>query len=226
MGDRFSTTPLCALKELGPRLCQAIVTIPRAVINTLYHETAMTARDHARTHGFSKGETPLSYIKEHYKTNLTEHLKEFLFKYCVLSDLYKQLHEKNICVAGDPRLQEIIILPDKDAQFVFELSLSTPIDFREWKLFPFRAPKRKNYKDIDRQVELFIKEEEQACSDHASDKVQIGDWICLDIFLVNKKQEPLIGTHRESVWLKIGNEEADSPFFKIFLSVARWETNL
>jgi FKBP-type peptidyl-prolyl cis-trans isomerase (trigger factor) len=213
-----ASTQSCAFQEIGPRLCKAIITIPAEQVNNLYHETALDQKDNTNTHGFIKGQTPLSYIKEHYKSTLTEHLKEFFFKYCVLSQLYKQLHESQTAIAGEPRLEEIILTPDKDALFIFEISLSTPIEFRDWKALPFKAPKRKNYKDIDRQVELFIKEEEQFFTQYASDLIQIGDWICFDIMLLDKMHRPLLGTHREHVWLKIGNEEADGPFQELFLS--------
>lgn len=212
-----ASTQSCAFQEINPRLFRATVTVPAEHVNTLYHETALDQKENTSTYGFTKGETPLSYIKEHYKSNLTEHLKEFLFKYCVLSQLYEQLHESHTAIAGEPRLQDIIIIPGKDAQFVFELSVSTPIEFRDWKTLPFKAPKRKNYKDIDRQVELFIKEEEHAFTNSASDSIQIGDWVCFEMYLLNKINGPLLGEHREHVWLKIGNEEADAPFQELFM---------
>ena len=51
--------------------------------------------------------------------------------------------------------------PSEDARFIFELSLFPDLSIYEWKYFPFKAPKRKNYKDLDRQVDSFIEEEKK-----------------------------------------------------------------
>lgn len=212
-----STTLSCTIQQVNPRLCTATITIDQGLVSTLYHETALDQKHDTHTYGFAKGSTPLTYIKEHYKSNLTAHLKEFLFKYCVLSHLYDQLQQHHLAIAGEPRLLDITIQSGAPAQFLFELSLATPIEFRDWTTFPFKAPKRKNYKDIDRQVELFIKEEEALSQQQETDTVAIGDWICFDVLLLDKNNNPLFGEYKESVWLKIGNEEADLPFQDLFI---------
>ncbi len=212
-----STTLSCTIQQVNPRVCTATVTIDQGLVNMLYHETAVDQKHDTHTYGFAKGSTPLSYIKEHYKSNITAHLQEFLFKYCVLSHLYDQLHQHRLAVAGEPRLFHIVIQPGTNAQFLFELSVAAPIEFRDWTTFPFKAPKRKNYKDIDRQVELFIKEEDALGQQYATDTITIGDWICFELFLLDKNSKPLFGEYKEMVWLKIGNEEADLPFQDLFI---------
>ena len=42
---------------------------------------------------------------------------------------------------------------------ILNFLLFPTITFQEWKYLPFKAPKRKNYKDLDRQVETFLQEE-------------------------------------------------------------------
>lgn len=198
-----------------PHFCNATVCIPCHYIEPIYQEVACAQRNEALTHGFSKGSTPLSYITEHYRTNLIEHVKEFLFKYFVISFLYHKLHEEKLPVAGHPRLNMIRLEPEQDAEFLFDLSLTTPIEFREWKNFMFKAPKRKNYKDIDRQVESFIAEEE-AATKSATNAIEIADWISFDIALLNRAGKPLLGEQKAVVWLRVGNEEADIPFQELF----------
>ena len=44
--------------------------------------------------------------------------------------------------------------------FTFEISVFPAMPLSEWKYLPFKAPKRKNYKDLDRQVESFLHEEQ------------------------------------------------------------------
>lgn len=206
-----------SLRELNSHFYYATVVVPPVYVDRIYQEAALAQKKETRTHGFSRGKTPLGYIKEHYKTILLEHIKEFLFKYFVISFLYKHIEEDKLCLAGEPRLHDIIIDDDQAALFIFELSLTNPIDFREWKNFAFKAPRRKNYKDIDRQVELFIAEEEGYAKKHL-ETVQIGDWVCFDIALIDKKNTPLLGEYRENAWIKLGNEEADIPFQELFFN--------
>jgi FKBP-type peptidyl-prolyl cis-trans isomerase (trigger factor) len=200
-----------------PHFCNAIICVPPSYVEPIYQEIAHAQKHDAATHGFGKGATPIEYVTEYYRSNLLEHVKEFLFKYFVISFLYQNISEKKIPVAGHPRLNTITIEQDKHVQFLFDISLTTPIEFREWKNFPFKAPKRKNYKDIDRQVESFIAEEENFEKNKAKDTIDIGDWIRFEIELLNKKGEPLLQNAKTTVWLKIGSEEADVPFQELFV---------
>lgn len=208
----------CTIKEVNPHFCYATVIIPAACIDELFYEIARAQKNYIQTIGFNKSAIPIDYIKEHYKNNITEHIKEFAFKFFVINFLYDFLQQKKLLVFGEPRLHDIYVEANDDAQFEFEVSLSGPIDFREWKNFPFKAPKRKNYKDIDRQVETFIKQEQQLQKEHKSNKIEIGDWVCFNIGVHSCDHKPLFDNHHENNWLKIGSEEADTPFQKLFLS--------
>ncbi len=202
--------------QVNQHFCYATITVPNMYVRTIYEEAALAQKQSVSTYGFSRGTTPLGYIKNHYKINLLEHVKEFLFKYFVISFLYNQIQEHKLYLAGEPNLHEVIVDPEHDAVFIFELSLATPIDFREWKNFVFKAPKRKNYKDIDRQVELFVMEEEEYVK-NPLETIQVGDWVCFDMFLMAENNKPVFGSYKENVWIKIGNEEADVPFQELFV---------
>lgn len=208
----------CEVKTLNSQFCQVIITIPHEYVDAIYREIADAQKERVDTHGFTKGNTPIGYIQEHYKSNLIEHVKEFLFKYFVINYLYEQLHEKKMFTSGEPRLTDITVNDEHEIEFHFEVSLANSIDFREWKSFPFKAPKRKNYKDIDRQVESFIKDEQQRAKDTQTDTIQSGDWVCFDLFLNNKKGKALLSSHPQNVWLKIGDEDVDIPFQELFLN--------
>ncbi len=209
---------VCTVKTINTQFCHVIITIPTEYVDTIYREIAAAQKERVDTYGFTKGNTPISYIQKHYKSNLLEHVKEFLFKYFVINYLYEQLHTKKLFISGEPRLTDIFVTEENEITFHFEVSLVKPIDFREWKAFPFKTPKRKNYKDIDRQVESFIKDEQQRAKDTQTDSIQIVDWVCFDLFLIDKKGKPLLGSAPKNVWLKIGDEEADLPFQELFLN--------
>ena len=195
----------------------ATITIPKDYIQALYLEASRCQRLDLHTSGFIRGQTPLSYIKENFQPHLIEHGKEFLFKYFVLRKLYTELFKQKILLAGDPHLQDISISPDDGGIFTFNITLAQPIVLNGWKRTPFKAPKRKNYKDLDRQVENFLRDEEVAMKKTTPGLIQIGDWVNFSIQLLNENKKPIWEGHKEHLWLKIGDEESDAPFQSLFV---------
>ena len=86
----------------------------------------------------------------------------FFFKFGIGNFLFQEIRGQKLLVAGDPRLVDISLEYDHDARFVFELSVFPAIPLNEWKYLPFKAPNRKNYKDLDRQVEAFVQDEQKS----------------------------------------------------------------
>ena len=90
--------------------------------------------------------------------------------------------------------------------------------FKSGNTFPFKAPKRKKYKDLDRQVDSFIKEEKENFDNHVgSSDIQVGDWVSFDVVLVDEKECPLFTEHTQNLWVKVGDEEADSTLRELFV---------
>ena len=194
----------------------ATITIPKEYVQALYLQASQCQQSELHTMGFSRGNTPLSYINENFQPHLIEHGKEFFFKYFVLRTLYTELFKQKILLAGDPFLQDISLSPDHGGIFTFSLTLTQPMALGGWKRIPFKAPKRKNYKDLDRQVEHFLRDEEIAMKNTKPGIINIGDWINFSLQLLDKHKKP-IWDAKEYVWLKIGDEESDSPFQTLFL---------
>jgi FKBP-type peptidyl-prolyl cis-trans isomerase (trigger factor) len=207
----------CAFVYLSPTLCTASIIIPAAVIDVLYHEAALSQQQHAHTRGFSRGQVPIDYIKQHYQSHLVLHLQELLFKYCVINALYQEIRTNKIVVAGDPRLIDITLQPGQDAKFKFELTLFPEVPIYEWKHFPFKAPKRKRYKDLDKQVELFLKEEKEFADQQKDDSIIPGDWVDFDITLLDHEGKPIASFLTQNFWMRIGREEAEGPLRELFL---------
>ena len=208
-----------SLQEIRPSLHYAVITIAKDCVKTMYRIASEAQKRKHMTSGFHRGNIPVEYIEQYFTSTLTNHLKELLFNYFVVHTLYKELQERKIPVAGEPRLIDIKIEHDKDARFIFELTLFSDLALTEWKYLPFKAPKRKQYKDLDRQVEMFCKEEKDA-EKNMQNIIQIGDWLCLDIALVDHNGEPYFNDHAIPLWLKIGDEEADRLFHTLFQNVS------
>ncbi|HLJ31811.1 MAG TPA: trigger factor [Candidatus Babeliales bacterium] len=202
-----------------PTLCRVTIVVSKSLINTFFSETAFALKDNIQAHGFQQGEVPVEYITKQYKTNITEHLKEFFFKFGIVNFLFQELRAQKFLVAGDPRLVDIALEHDQDARFIFELSVFPSIALNEWKYFPFKAPNRKNYKDLDRQVESFIQEEQKNLERYTGDHgVSIGDWVNFNISIVDKDHAFLDERFVQNFWIKLGNDEIDGHLQSLFLN--------
>src|SRR6266404_805892 len=173
-----------------PTLCRATITVPKSLVNSFFDETTVALKSNIQAYGFQQGEVPIEYIGKQYKLNITEHLKEFFLKFGIVNFLFQEIRAQKLLVAGDPRLDDIFLEYDHDARFVFELSVFPAIALNEWKYFPFKAPNRKNYKDLDRQVEAFVQDEQKNLEKYSSDTgISISDWINFTVSVVDKTDE-------------------------------------
>lgn len=208
-----------------PTLCRATITVAKSLINTFFDETAVALKSNIQAYGFQQGEVPVEYIAKQYRLNITEHLKEFFLKFGIVSFLFQEIRSQKLLVAGDPRLVDIFLEYDHDARFVFELSVFPAIVLNEWKYFPFKAPNRKNYKDLDRQVESFIQEEQKNLEKYSSNKdISIGDWINFNVSVVDNKHMFLDERFVQSFWLKIDNEDVEGHLQSLFLGKKKGDT--
>ena len=213
-------------EQVRPALCRAAVVIDKDLVTRLYNQAVLSQQKTVSAQGFQQGSVPLQYIKQNFNVSLIEHLKEFLFHYFVIGFLNKEIRAQKIFAAGEPRLTDIDVAPGKEAHFHFDLTTFSPIEFQHWKYFPFKPPKRKRYKDLDRQVTSFVKEEKELQKKCIDCTIGIGDWVCFDIDLVDRQNRPVFGAHKENLWLKIGNEAGDEEYQQLFLNRKAEETFL
>lgn len=194
------------------------VSIRSSAIDALYNEALVAQKADTHTYGFTKGETPLYYIENNFKPHILEHLKELFFSHCVIGYLSKSLASNKIVCASEPLLHEVFLEPKKDAHFTFIIPQVKLEKEEKWKRLNLRAPERKNYKDLDRQVELFIKEELEKAQAEENASIFFGDWVCCEIELVNREtKKPLLEKYKDQVWIKISTEEADLELHNLFI---------
>lgn len=206
--------------QVDPVLSVATVTVPASIVNLLYHETAVQQKNHAQTRGFAPGTVPLEYVQQHFKTIMVEHLKEFLLKFCVSNYLYEQIRLHKLVVTDEPRLTYIYLEPGHDAIFRFECTCFNSLFIHDWKYLPFKAPKRKNYKDIDRQVDAFIKMELDKYAVHEARTertIEAEDWVNFNVSLANQEKNLLIEHFEQNFWLKLKNDEVANELCLLFI---------
>ena len=91
----------------------AHIVVPASIVNIIYKEAVQSQKHKAEPSGFSKDKIPFEYINQHYRTQIIEHLKEFILKYLVISFLYQEMRRQKIITVGDPRLQNISLQIDQ-----------------------------------------------------------------------------------------------------------------
>lgn len=198
-------------------ICLTTVVIPAHMIDALYDETARILQNKISAPGFSKDAIPVAYIQENFEKTITEHLKEFLFKYTVSNTLFKGMRLNKAPITGEPRLINIELTPHHDAHFYFECTVLPKIDIKEWKYLPFKSPRRKNYKDLDRQVASFVAQELDKLKESKNTGVAVNDWVLITIAIINQKSQPLLNNQTEQFWFKISDEEVDNPLKTLLL---------
>lgn len=203
------------LLQFSPHLYRAIVKIPVEIINRFVHN-AIDRMTRKNIQGLSKVGTPADYIKQNFTQNIVNHMKEFFFKYFVLSRLYKEVRAKKIVMLGEPRLVDCFLAIDKDAEYHLEFNtIYMPIT-RDWKYISFKSTQRKKYKDIDKQASEFLKEEEEKEKQHKDSGIEIGDWVNFSVAVIDINNAKLFDVD-ESLWIKIGQDDSTLPFQEVFI---------
>lgn len=200
----------------NPVLRTINVAVPDSFVQSIYHQTLVCRYQQANPYGLTQKEVSIRYIEQVYQSNILEQVHEFLFQYFVVDILHQELREQQIVIAGTPRLTNIYKNKSDDTIFEFTAMVFPEIDIHEWKYFCFKAPRRKRYKDLDRQVELFIKEEEQNQKNYTSQAIMLEDFVNFDVTLTDEQFKPLCD-YSLNLWLKIGTEEADAISHELFL---------
>jgi len=200
------------IDRISSHVLKATINITPNLVKTVYTQTIELFKKQIQLSGFKKKETPGEYLEENYKNEINNHLKNFLFKHLVLDFLMQQIRSEKINLANYPRLTDIKISESQESDFFFDISVADPIELKEWKHFVFRPPKRKRYKDLDKQVAIFLKKETTCFKKLKLEEVQESDWVCFDANLLNDKQDKLLDKYKSNFWIKINNKEIKKPF--------------
>ncbi len=206
-------------KKINPTATAVNICIGAKIVRRFFERSASALQKYDHSAGFKQGETPLDFIKKNYTHHLLEHVQELLFNYCVMNNLCKEARTKNIIYLGDPQLVDIQINTKDSACFSFILNTTHPIEIDDnWHSWAFKSPKRKNYKDIDRQVEYFIEKETENLENYDAQKgISFNDWVRLEIMIVDESGLPLFKNFSQDFWLKISEEHAENSLRDLLL---------
>lgn len=188
----------------------AHVTVRQQLIDAVYQQAIATHRNSIQTQGFARGAVLPAYVALTHRPQLIEHLKEFFLNYYVINHLCWGLSQHKLTLIGDPALAGINLDINQDACFSFSFAHAPLPEERLWLNASFKAPGRRNYKDLDRQVKFFLQEEDDKKKTfNDTDGIQALDWIGCSISILNDKTNTPTLPHESRLWLRIGREEID-----------------
>ena len=204
--------------RLSYHLIQSSVIIKSGITKPIYKETIGIYKHKSTPLGLEPGKIPIKYIEDNHKQEIISDMKIFLFKFFVLDFLFNAIQQKKIPVTNYPRLTQISVDENFNFKYNFDLSSSDQIELKEWKNFAFKGTKRKKYKDLDKQVENFIKKESLSTKKQNSMTIGEGDWIIFETTLLkHKTNEPLLPNHKINFCIKITKQFEIHPFQKLFI---------
>ncbi|MBD3231237.1 hypothetical protein GF322_01100 [Candidatus Dependentiae bacterium] len=199
-------------------LFQAEIKVASTIISKIYEQILDSYKKSTSPQGFNNKNIPLEYIKENYQKEIEWEIKNFLFKHFVFDFLMEEIINKKIHLTNYPRLVDIITNQNDEIIFIFDLSIAEPIEIKEWKNFIFRPPKRKRYKDLDKQVTLFLKKQISLFKKHPQNIIQENDWVCFEAIPLDKNKKQLLDNHKKIYWLRVSNKYIKKPFHSSLLN--------
>ncbi|QQR49429.1 hypothetical protein IPF37_01110 [bacterium] len=205
-----------SVHQISSHLLKIIIDIHPQITQSLYNQTIELFKG-KNLDGFNKTEIPSSYVEEVFKNEINKKIKNYLLKHLVIDHLMTEILARKILMANYPRLNSITFNPDLSVSFTFDISTADPIAFKEWKHFSFKAPKRKKYKDLDKQVIQFMDKETISERKQNHSLIEEGDWVCFQATLFNNTNEAVSKNLINTFWIKIKTHEISDPLGTLFL---------
>ncbi|KKQ33199.1 MAG: hypothetical protein US49_C0002G0094 [candidate division TM6 bacterium GW2011_GWF2_37_49] len=200
-----------SFNPISSHLFKVNVTISKPVIDVLYQETVLLFRK-KNLDGFGQNAAPVEYIEENYDVEVNRRIKTYVFRHVIVDFLFKELISRKIPFANYPRLIHVTSADDNVLIFSFDLSLTESMELKEWKNFAFKTPKRKRYKDLDKQVLQFV--DQNTCLNKRvnSSIVEEDDWVCFSSTLLDQNMAAVIPMITSCFWTKIKKNEISNKF--------------
>ena len=203
-------------KALSSHLFKVCIEI-NPLVTAALQQLAVTIFRNRALEGFHHKETPEEYIEENFKNEIINKLREYLLKHLVINHLINEIYLNKIPVANYPRLSTIEFNKEQTFSYHFDLSIADPIELKEWKNFSFKSPKRKKYKDLDKQVVNFVESEAAESKKTDDNRAEEGDWIYFEALLVDKAHVPITPHLKNIFWMKLKNHSVVDPLRDSFL---------
>ncbi len=196
---------------VSSHLLQVDVEVSHEISTYIYNETVHFFRK-KQFDGFNVTHLPSEYIEETFSQEIIKKLNAYLFRHHIIDALMAEIMAQKIPYANYPRLTNIEFLSTKSVIFHFDLSLVERIELKEWKHFAFKTPRRKRYKDLDKQVMLFIEQEATLHKKNNIDTISESDWVFVETQLLDQDLSPIPLNLTSHFLVKIKKSEIPNQF--------------
>lgn len=215
----FSTKPYSS------SVMNLTVNVAPQLLNKVEKYTVEVCRSQISSKGFSSGEVPYSYVLKSFKNQIYDSCVKFIFKFFILDYLEFKIDEMKLVSADFPKLVEVVKNENGSVNFCFRACILNNITEDNWCNIFYSPPKRKMYKDLDRQAELFIKETvEKSCAIKKPKNIEDKDWVYFEVVALNSNNQPAFRDYRSSFWLNVNSTYVATPLSNIFLDKQEGET--
>jgi len=203
------------LLPLSTHLHKVTITVPEALATLLRTQTTELFRN-ASFEGFSTKAVPLDHIEQAYSSQIRGKVKQYFLQHLIIDFIFAETFGQKLIVANYPRLTSVELQASNAITYHFDLSVADPIELKEWKHFAFKSPKRKKYKDLDKQVIGFVENRTSSKKIHPT-LVEENDWVLIDALMVDDKGTVLSDQLQSSFWIKIGHQDVTPPLISQLL---------
>lgn len=206
----------CSVKKISSHLANITIVVDNTPVRALKKEAIEIYKRTIKTAGLES--IPDTYVETNYRKEIKSTLEHFILHHFVIDYLTNEILDKKIAATNNPRLVGIEVTETHQIRYSFDVSVAELIDIREWKNFSFKAPKRKNYKDLDKQVALFLKEQCEKYDVSKHEEVEAHDWVCFEAYVINpSRQEALFNAHSNIFWIKVHEKTIEQPVVENFM---------
>ncbi|PCI74156.1 hypothetical protein COB28_02275 [Candidatus Dependentiae bacterium] len=198
-------------------LCKIDVYVPPSIVVPIREQVITLYQHNIHARGFENVTLPRMFVLERHYMDVQHSTMWFILKNFVLDFITDDCARKKILLAHNPRLTEVAWEDDKKLHYHFDISINEIDIAKDWKMFPFKTPKRKLYKDLDKQVETFIERESSLYKQQKQDFLDDNDWVCFSATMLNNNHKPLNNVIPCLFWMKLTTKYLVSSFQKGFI---------
>ena len=195
-----------------------MIEVPTALTAHIKDHITRMYQQYTIMPGMSCKNLPVAYTQHYFAQEIERETQRFLLDHFIQESVQNFLQENKIATVNWPRLKEIKPDPTNATYlYTLALSLAPTITLENWHSYSFVAPKRKNYTDLDIQVESFIASLSK--EKPTTNQVECGDWVRFSA----QFRSPHIQTPVHSplyYWLRITNPLLATPSMQKFIAAS------
>ncbi len=206
-----------SIDKKSSHLWYLTVEIPGAMTAHIKDHITRLYRQYTLMPGISCNSLPITYTQHYFAQEIEKESRQFLYEHFIEGSIQSFLQDNKITTVNWPRIKDVGGSAQNGYTITIALSLAPQLQLHNWQTQTFVAPKRKNYTDLDIQVESFIATLEAESSSTRTATVELGDWVRFSAQFRSPLVQTPVHSHTQ-YWLRITNPILTSPAMQQFLT--------